>query len=90
VFGPIEPLAVASTPQLKDAVGVITGWGSPRFDGELLKLAPKLQLLAHSAGSLRGVVSDAVAINLVSFPLLCIQMKDPSTVSIGNLSVIID
>jgi phosphoglycerate dehydrogenase-like enzyme len=34
---------------------VITGWGSPAFDETILDQAGRLRLLAHSAGSVKGV-----------------------------------
>jgi phosphoglycerate dehydrogenase-like enzyme len=45
---------------LQDAEIAIAGWGSPRFDERLLTLAPKLKLLAYSAGSVKRIVSDAL------------------------------
>lgn len=59
LLGPVaeaNPSSIA--PLLRDATIAITGWGSPRFDAPLLESAPKLRLIAHSAGSLKGVVSD--------------------------------
>lgn len=34
---------------------LITGWGAPRVTPELLAAAPDLQLVAHAAGSIRGL-----------------------------------
>ncbi len=45
---------------LKDADCAITTWGSPCFTAEVLQLAPRLKLIAHSAGSVKAFVSDAV------------------------------
>jgi phosphoglycerate dehydrogenase-like enzyme len=45
-------------PLLRDAVVAITGWGSPTFDAELLKQAPKLRMVAYSAGSIKGLATD--------------------------------
>src|SRR5690348_5601760 len=39
---------------------VVTGWGSPRFDGMLLDGARGVKLLAHSAGSVKGIVTEDV------------------------------
>jgi phosphoglycerate dehydrogenase-like enzyme len=40
---------------------VVTGWGSPRFDEGLLGVAGNgLGLIAHSAGSVKGIVTEAV------------------------------
>jgi phosphoglycerate dehydrogenase-like enzyme len=43
-----------------DVDAVVTGWGSPAFDEELLDAAARLRLLAHSAGSVKGVAPAAV------------------------------
>lgn len=45
---------------LQDADIVITGWGSPNLGEKLLGQAPGLKLIAHAAGSVKGIVSDAV------------------------------
>jgi phosphoglycerate dehydrogenase-like enzyme len=45
---------------IKDAVGCITGWGTPRLEGEILKAAPELKLISHAAGTVKGIVSDEV------------------------------
>jgi phosphoglycerate dehydrogenase-like enzyme len=43
---------------LADADGCMTGWGSPAMDAKLLAAAPKLRIMAHSAGTVRPYVSD--------------------------------
>ena len=61
VVGPAETGAVAHVrPLLKDATVAITGWGTGRFDESLLPHAPKLKLIAHSAGTVKNLVEDAV------------------------------
>lgn len=50
----------ATTAALSDATVAITGWGSPRFTDEMLAGAPRLRLIAHSAGTVKGLVNDAV------------------------------
>ncbi len=61
LIGPIEAEDRAALKGgLAQAVAVIAGWGSPLFDDELLSLAPNLRLLAYSAGTLKGIVTDAV------------------------------
>jgi phosphoglycerate dehydrogenase-like enzyme len=52
--------AFSLRPLLADATVAITGWGTPRFDATLLEHAPRLRLIAHSAGSVKGVVTPAV------------------------------
>ncbi|TQM63775.1 hydroxyacid dehydrogenase [Humibacillus xanthopallidus] len=39
---------------------LITGWGSPRIDAEVLAKLPKLKAILHAAGSVRGHVDPAV------------------------------
>lgn len=48
------------TPLLQEAVVAITGWGTAKIDDVLLAAAPKLKLVAHSAGSVKYVVSEAL------------------------------
>jgi phosphoglycerate dehydrogenase-like enzyme len=61
VVGPFERGELAA---LQRAIGraavVVTGWGSPRVDGELLAGMTRVRLLAHSAGSVKGIVTDEV------------------------------
>lgn len=45
---------------VKDADVVITSWGSPRMTPEVLDVASKLKLIAHSAGSVKSVTTEAV------------------------------
>jgi phosphoglycerate dehydrogenase-like enzyme len=47
-------------PALSDTQVLITGWGSPVIDEALLAAAPKLKLIAHSAGSIKTIVRDLV------------------------------
>jgi phosphoglycerate dehydrogenase-like enzyme len=61
VVGPTQSAAAAEVaPLLRDAVAALAGWGSARFDETLLAKAPKLKLIAYSAGSLKTIVTDAV------------------------------
>lgn len=43
---------------IKDAHIVITSWGCPKIDKEILATAPNVELVAHAAGSVKGIVSD--------------------------------
>jgi phosphoglycerate dehydrogenase-like enzyme len=52
-----------ATPQrakelIAGADAVITSWGSPKLEGELLDLAPNLKIVTHAAGSVKPIVSD--------------------------------
>lgn len=38
----------------------ITSWGNQRLDANLLDAAPDLRLVVHAAGSVKGIVSDAL------------------------------
>ena len=42
---------------IKNANVIISSWGSPKFDKELLDEAPNLELLLHAAGSIKGMVT---------------------------------
>jgi phosphoglycerate dehydrogenase-like enzyme len=39
---------------------VITSWGCPPIDADILERMPRLQLVAHLAGSVKGFLDDAV------------------------------
>lgn len=45
---------------LADADVLITGWGCPRLDADVLAAAPRLRTVLHAAGSVRSLVGDAV------------------------------
>lgn len=45
---------------LKGADACITSWGCPRLTEEILATAPDLRLVVHAAGTVKGIVSDAV------------------------------
>lgn len=44
---------------LADTELLITGWGCPPLDEAVLATAPRLRAIAHTAGSVRGHVTDA-------------------------------
>lgn len=61
VVGPFDRTDVSGLQDgLAEAVAIVTGWGSPKFDEPLLSLAPKLKLLAHSAGSVKGLIDEGI------------------------------
>jgi phosphoglycerate dehydrogenase-like enzyme len=39
---------------------LVTGWGCPRIDGEVLAAAPRLRAVIHAAGSVKGHIDPAV------------------------------
>lgn len=46
--------------RIKDMDVCMTGWGTERFDNEILENAKKLKIIAHTGGSVATLVSDAV------------------------------
>lgn len=42
---------------IKDADVAVTSWGCPMMDEDILNTAPKLKLVLHAAGSVKGIVS---------------------------------
>ncbi|MFF6803985.1 NAD(P)-dependent oxidoreductase [Streptomyces sp. NPDC012616] len=50
----------SAAPALADAEVLITGWGCPRLDADLLAAAPRLRTVLHAAGSVRSLVGDAL------------------------------
>lgn len=61
VVGPLMPdNGNAFTQALQAADILLTGWGSPSLDASLLAQAQRLRLVAHTAGSVRFLVNDAV------------------------------
>ena len=45
--------------------GLVTGWGTPKLTREVLENADKLRIIAHSAGSVKGMLADVVGKYLV-------------------------
>ncbi|WP_110587899.1 hydroxyacid dehydrogenase [Microbacterium suaedae] len=39
---------------------LVTSWGAPRLDDEMLKRMPRLRAVFHAAGTVRGLASDAL------------------------------
>ncbi|WP_314224395.1 hydroxyacid dehydrogenase [Streptomyces zaehneri] len=50
----------AAASALADAEILITGWGCPRLDPEVLDATPRLRTVLHAAGSVRSLVGEAV------------------------------
>nr|WP_236655373.1 hydroxyacid dehydrogenase [Streptacidiphilus carbonis] len=44
---------------LADVEVLVTGWGCPRLDEELLRHAPRLRAVVHTAGTVKNHVTDA-------------------------------
>lgn len=69
---------------LKGADIAISSWGTPRLTGELLKEAADLKLVAHAAGSVKGVVSDELydrGIRVISSA--CVLSRGVSEMALG-------
>ena len=47
-------------PHLPQIEVLVTSWGCPRIDEALIAEAPRLKLIAHLAGSVKGFIDDAV------------------------------
>lgn len=54
----VDPDQVAEL--IGEADAILTSWGAPRFDEKLLSRAPKLKVIAHAAGTIKGFVPPAV------------------------------
>ncbi len=66
-FGEVarNPLGRSFTPEelrreIADAGILITHWGTPRIDEHILENAPELRLVAHAAGSVADIASEAL------------------------------
>jgi phosphoglycerate dehydrogenase-like enzyme len=46
--------------RLGDVNVAVTGWGTPEFTADVLSAAPTLELIAHTGGSVAGLVSEDV------------------------------
>ncbi len=46
------------TPYLSQIEVLLTSWGSPRIDQQFIDAAPRLRLVAHLAGSVKGFIDD--------------------------------
>src|SRR6266508_374726 len=54
----VDPEQVAEL--IGEADAVLTSWGAPKFDETLLNRAPKLKVIAHAAGTIKGFVPPDV------------------------------
>ncbi|WP_371826876.1 hydroxyacid dehydrogenase [Microvirga sp. VF16] len=58
---PLRSFSQGSGPDvLRQAEILITGWGCPAIGRDILELAPKLKLIAHAAGTVKGFLSPDV------------------------------
>ncbi|MBF8170259.1 hydroxyacid dehydrogenase [Streptomyces olivaceus] len=62
-LAPLPVLDDLSGPRAASVLGdvelLITGWGCPPLDADVLRAAPRLRAVVHTAGSVRGHVTDA-------------------------------
>lgn len=57
---PLTAEQLAADPRaLEDIEVLLTGWGAPVIDADLLKRAPRLQAVMHAAGSVKHLVTEA-------------------------------
>lgn len=58
-----EPLAALDTPAARRALAdteiLVTGWGCPPIDADVLAAAPRLVAVIHAAGTVKQLVTDA-------------------------------
>jgi phosphoglycerate dehydrogenase-like enzyme len=54
------PLASFDGVDLADIEVLLTSWGCPRLDAELLARVPALRMVAYAAGTVKPIVSDAL------------------------------
>jgi phosphoglycerate dehydrogenase-like enzyme len=58
---PLEEFSSAEARALLGEADIlVTGWGCPSVDGEVLRAAPRLKLIAHAAGTVKYTLDDAV------------------------------
>ncbi|SKC80729.1 hydroxyacid dehydrogenase [Krasilnikoviella flava] len=58
--GVVTDLATADDDALASARVLVTGWGAPTLDAALLDRLPRMELVAHAAGSVQGLVTPGV------------------------------
>ncbi|MDL5205689.1 hydroxyacid dehydrogenase [Streptomyces sp. ALI-76-A] len=62
-LAPLPALDDLTTPRARDVLAdvdlLVTGWGCPPLDAAALRAAPRLRAVVHTAGSVRGHVTDA-------------------------------
>ncbi|MCK9793471.1 hydroxyacid dehydrogenase [Isoptericola sp. 4D.3] len=60
----VAPDVLTSTAAAAEALGdvdvLVTGWGAPRLDDDLLRRARRLRAVVHAAGSVKPIVTPAV------------------------------
>ncbi|WP_280885330.1 hydroxyacid dehydrogenase [Streptomyces sp. LBL] len=62
-LAPLPALDDLTAPRARDVLAdvevLVTGWGCPPLDARVLRDAPRLRAVVHTAGSVRGFVTDA-------------------------------
>ncbi|MER6622514.1 hydroxyacid dehydrogenase [Streptomyces sp. NPDC000931] len=62
-LAPLPVLDDLATPHARTVLAgvdlLVTGWGCPPLDADVLRTAPRLRAVVHTAGSVRGHVTDA-------------------------------
>lgn len=57
---PLDPDSASDRRLLARLEVLITGWGTPMIDADMLELLPNLRAIAHSAGTVRPVVDPVI------------------------------
>ena len=73
--------------ELKDTDILITHWGTPQVDAEMLANAPRLKMLAHAAGTVAHIASEAFFEK--GIPVLSANPLMARTVAEGALTYIL-
>ena len=69
---------------VKDADVIVTSWGSPVINEHILSVAPRLRLVAHAAGSVKPIVSDALFDHGVKISSsACVLSRGVSEMAVG-------
>lgn len=58
-FGSVDELAACRS----DVDILVTGWGSPSLSPDTLRALPSLRLVAHAAGTIKGIIDPAMLAN---------------------------
>jgi len=58
---PMTPKEVLATPGvLRECEVILSGWGAPKLDAEFMRNAPAFKMFLYGAGTVRGIVTDAM------------------------------
>ena len=76
------------TEHLGDCEAIFTGWGAKAFSREILEAAPKLKIVAHTAGSVKGLFSaDVVREVLVPRGMVVFSGNDAMAINVAEATI---